>query len=334
MNPDKNYNPLYYSSSPVGLAEWLKGFSRHLKIKPAGNKIEYPENLATGFAKVHQLEPGFSYRIVDYNLNTDFLLNRQPSNKFSLIIYFYKYTNVDRLFISINNEIITNEDDSTFTAVIMTNSLTSQKLEVSKGTNVKGLTVQLSGKWLKEKIANTGNSNYKIFREYNVYKDFLNAKAQKLLNEIFAGNSDSFTPLLYTNTRVLRLLEGFLENIMREDSSDLSTTLTVKDFQSISKIERILFESYTSDFPKTEKLARIALMSETKLKNTFKKAYGISLFEYYQKNRMHKAKELLNIDKYSVSEVGMMIGYQNLSNFSSAFKKEFGHLPSESDKIG
>jgi len=334
MNSDKSYIPLNYSSSPSGLTEWLKGFSRHLKIKPEDNKIEYPENFASGFAKVHNIEPGLSYRIVDYDLNTDFILNRQPSNKFSLIIYFYKYTNVQRLFISINDEIITNEDENTFTAVIMTNSFTSQKLELSKGTHVKGLTVQLSEDWLKEKIENSGTSNYKIFREQIIFKDFLNAKAQKLLNEIFAGNSQSFTPLLYTNTRVLRLLEGFLENIMRVDSSELSKMPTIKDFQSISKIERILFESYTSDFPKIEKLARIALMSETKLKNAFKKAYGMGLFEYYQKNRMHKAKELLNVNKYSVSEVGVMIGYQNLSNFSSAFKKEFGHLPRESDKIG
>ncbi|KAA9041532.1 helix-turn-helix transcriptional regulator [Ginsengibacter hankyongi] len=334
MNFDKNYIPLNYSSSPSGLIEWLNGFSRHLKIKPDDNKIEYPENFASGFAKVHNIEPGLTYRIVDYDLNTDFILNRQPVSKFSLIIYFYKYTNVERLFISIDDEIITIEDESTFSAVIMTNSFTSQKVELSKGTKVKGLTLQLSADWLREKIQETDSSNYKLFRKQNVFKDLLNAKEQKLLNEIFAGGSQSFTPLLYTNTRVLRLLEGFLENMLRVNLSDFSKTLTIKDFQSVAKIERILLENYTSDFPKIENLARIALMSETKLKNAFKKAYGMGLFEYYQKNRMHKAKELLNMKKYSVSEVGVMIGYQNLSNFSSAFKKEFGHLPRECNKIG
>ena len=334
MNSDKSCTPLNYSSSPSGLTEWLNGFSRHLNIKPENNKIEYPENLASGFAKVHNVEPGLSYRIVDYDLNTDFILNRQPSNKFSLIIYFYNYTNVQRLFISINDEIITNEDENTFSAVIMTNSFTSQKLELSKGTKVKGLTVQLSEEWLNEKIQHTDVSNFKIFREQNILKDFLNAKAQKLLGEIFDGNCESFTPLLYTNNRVLRLLEIFLDNMLRVDVSEFSKTLTVKDFQSISKIERILFENYTSDFPKIENLARIALMSETKLKNTFKKAYGMGLYEYYQKNRMHKAKELLNVNKLSVTEVGVMIGYQNLSNFSTAFKKEFGYLPKNCDKIG
>jgi AraC-like DNA-binding protein len=78
----------------------------------------------------------------------------------------------------------------------------------------------------------------------------------------------------------------------------------------------------------------MALMSATKLKNIFKKAFGMSMYEYYQKNRMHKAKELLCSGKYSVSQVGVMIGYRNLSNFSNAFKKEFNYLPKDFNKIG
>jgi AraC-like DNA-binding protein len=42
----------------------------------------------------------------------------------------------------------------------------------------------------------------------------------------------------------------------------------------------------------------------------------------------------LDTGRYTVSEVGGMIGYQNLSNFSSAFKKEFRCLPKDFRKIG
>ena len=44
---------------------------------------------------------------------------------------------------------------------------------------------------------------------------------------------------------------------------------------------------------------------------------------------MHRVKDLLLSGKYKISELGNMLGYMNLSNFSSAFKKEFGFLPSE-----
>ena len=334
MNPDKNYTPLNYRSGPVDLDEWLNRFSRHLKVKPGNNEIKYPQNFASGFAKVYTIEQGLSYRIVDYDLNTDFIFNREPSDKFFLIIYFYQYTNVKRLFVSIDDDIIADTDESAFSAVVMTNSLTHQNLELSKGTNVKGLTIQLSEEWLKEKIQDPDTFLHKVSEERKVFRHFLNAKTKRLLNQIFSHNTESLTPLLYVNTRVLRLLEGFLKNMLGMNAVEFSTGLSSKDFQSVSKIERILVENYASDFPKIERLARMALMSETKLKNIFKQAFGMGLYEYYQKNRMHKAKEFLSMNKYSVSEVGSMVGYINLSNFSNAFKKEFGHLPKNCDKIG
>ncbi len=87
--------------------------------------------------------------------------------------------------------------------------------------------------------------------------------------------------------------------------------------------------SYDEAFPGIEKLSRISLMSESKLKKLFKQSFGMGLYEYFQKNRMHRAKEQIVSRKYSISEVGTKLGYQNLSNFSTAFRKEFNCLPSE-----
>ena len=96
----------------------------------------------------------------------------------------------------------------------------------------------------------------------------------------------------------------------------------------LQNIETILTQSYEA-FPGIEKLSRISLMSESKLKKLFKQAFGMGLYEYYQKNRMHHAREQILSGKYSISEVGIKLGYQNLSNFSSAFRKEFQCLPSQ-----
>jgi AraC-like DNA-binding protein len=95
------------------------------------------------------------------------------------------------------------------------------------------------------------------------------------------------------------------------------------------KVEHLLLNNYAVNFPSIETLAKAVFMSESKLKKLFKQSYGMAVYQYYQKNRMHKAKELLAVGKLSVSETGAALGYQNLSNFSAAFKKEFGCLPSE-----
>lgn len=327
-------NSVIHNSQQPDLIKWVREFSKHLKIHPDDNFIQYPESFASGFAKVCSIDPGLTYRIVDYTLNTDFIFTREPSDKFYLIIYLYQYRNSPKLRYTVNNQVIFSGVGNNFSTVLMTNSLVSQRLELVANTIVKGLTIQLTDEWLSEKIRQEKTANYSLFREKDVFKFFLTPKSQKLLNEIFSDNRDSATPELHLKTRVLRILEGFLENILQNGTAENAFPFPEKDFQSILKVENLLLENYASGFPKIENLSRIALMSETKLKTFFKKAFGMGLYEYYQKNRMHKAKELLETTKYSVSEVGSFLGYQNLSNFSHAFKKEFGQLPKDHNKIG
>ncbi len=55
----------------------------------------------------------------------------------------------------------------------------------------------------------------------------------------------------------------------------------------------------------------------------------MKLYEFYNRSRLEKAKDMLQTGKYSVKETGHTIGFSNLSNFARAFKKEFGFLPNE-----
>ena len=215
----------------------------------------------------------------------------------------------------------------------MTNSRLKQKLALRKGSEVKGLTIQLSELWLDEKVKASNPKNYELLKQNNFIQDVITAKYQKILSDIF-NHEDASMPALFVNSRVLRLLEGFLENILKKNLVEPMLSISSKDFESILKIEGLLLENYGDVFPKIEKLARIALMSESKLKKIYKQAFGMGLYEYYQKNRMHKAKELLNSGEYSVSQVGIMLGYHNLSNFSASFKKEFNQLPKDHEQLG
>jgi AraC-like DNA-binding protein len=76
-------------------------------------------------------------------------------------------------------------------------------------------------------------------------------------------------------------------------------------------------------------LARMAAMSPSKLKTSFRDVYGLPIYQYFQKHRMNKAKAMLLSQKYNVREVGIDVGFSNLSNFAKAFKKSFDQLPSD-----
>jgi transcriptional regulator GlxA family with amidase domain len=53
----------------------------------------------------------------------------------------------------------------------------------------------------------------------------------------------------------------------------------------------------------------------------------MSVFEFYQFHRLDYARHLIEGRKLTIREVGLKIGYNNLSKFSQAYKKQFGYLP-------
>jgi AraC-like DNA-binding protein len=95
------------------------------------------------------------------------------------------------------------------------------------------------------------------------------------------------------------------------------------------EVESILVKDFSKTPPTIVDLAAYTSMSVSKLKSAFKRVYGTGIYEYYQKSRMKKARTLLATEGYTIKEVGLKMGYTNLSNFSLAFKKEFGLLPSQ-----
>lgn len=76
-------------------------------------------------------------------------------------------------------------------------------------------------------------------------------------------------------------------------------------------------------------LSRKVAMNECYLKKGFKALVGKTIHEYQQELRISKAKELLQADGYSVSDVANSLGYSSISHFSTAFKKATGLKPCE-----
>lgn len=136
--------------------------------------------------------------------------------------------------------------------------------------------------------------------------------------------------LNYIQNRVLLLLEKYIVKLYeRKDLQRKKVRRSDDETLRLMKVEALLVKNFSVAPPTIDELSRISAMSPTKLKNDFKALYGQPIYEYYQKNRMLKAKSLLVLAKYNIKEVGIMVGYSNLSHFANTFKKEFGFLPSE-----
>ncbi len=78
---------------------------------------------------------------------------------------------------------------------------------------------------------------------------------------------------------------------------------------------------------KVHEIAFLCQMSLSTFKRNFIKEYKTSPGKWLQDKRLRKAKEMLKDGKIKPSDIYLDFGYNNLSNFSAAFKNKFGKSP-------
>lgn len=119
--------------------------------------------------------------------------------------------------------------------------------------------------------------------------------------------------MLYLIQKYGRKFELYLYSLIINESSAFKKTVE-------SKIHSNL---------KLEEIAFLCNMSLSTFKRHFIKEYKTSPGKWLQDKRLQKAKETLERGVLNPSDIYLDFGYNNLSNFSIAFKNRFGFNPSE-----
>jgi AraC-like DNA-binding protein len=78
--------------------------------------------------------------------------------------------------------------------------------------------------------------------------------------------------------------------------------------------------------------ARHCHASLSTLLRHFREKTGKTPYQYVKDRRLDEAARLLQQDRYAVSEVAALVGYEDFSAFSTAFKRKFGRPPSAMKK--
>jgi len=76
-------------------------------------------------------------------------------------------------------------------------------------------------------------------------------------------------------------------------------------------------------------LCKMLLMSRPVLYRKVKALTGQSIQNFTNAIRLNKAMELLQTNKYTISDVAYMTGFANPKYFSTSFKRYFGTSPSQ-----
>jgi AraC-like DNA-binding protein len=261
-------------------------------------------------------------------------MQSNPSDKEFYVLRFDEISISDTVMVKIDNDSI-REDKQNRASVMLTSSLYGFEFQASAGTAIRSINILITRKWLEQYL--DINSLDKVLQKYLLLKtDVYNfvpfdIEYRSLFNEVLDGG-DAIMKSSILENRIMMMVEKFLTQIYQKIAlvnENEKIKISPDEVKRLMEVESYLVKDFSTPPPPISFLSRVAAMSTTTLKNKFKKLYGNNLYEYFQKNRMHRAKFLLMTQKYSIKEIGSQLGYSNLSNFAAAFKKEFKSLPSQ-----
>jgi AraC-like DNA-binding protein len=125
-----------------------------------------------------------------------------------------------------------------------------------------------------------------------------------------------------------------LYHILRGQQGSFLRALALRDSGShrIAQIVRFLQENYNQSLD-ISSIARFAGMGNSTLHHVFEKIVGQSPIHYLKKIRLHQARLMIVSNGLSASEAAYKVGYNNPSQFSREFKRQFGLPPSRAAEI-
>jgi AraC-like DNA-binding protein len=145
-------------------------------------------------------------------------------------------------------------------------------------------------------------------------------------------NTDSFGPI-NLKIEVHKMITTFFKTTLEDRRITEYKSLYNVDYSNVAKAEKIILHNLTVPFVGVENIASDVNMSPTKLKSIFKSVFGSSMLQYHKEKNIQLAMQLIQKSDLPIKNIAVGTGYESASKFTAAFKKRFGILPSEVQRL-
>ncbi|MES2431915.1 MAG: AraC family transcriptional regulator [Bacteroidota bacterium] len=312
----------------------LKDFAVTLGIPY--NDTDYlilPETVGKGIIKVFSLFDELQVFLIDAVFNERILTTRKKSDDQYYILHFDDFKITETLKFTVEDEML-QKTNMHHSVARLTSNMFTNKEEIPPGVHVKAVKVLFNSKWLKKYLGLDSNEavlqKYLSLKTESIDIEKLDAAYHHLLNDLWEIEKENPLKNIYLQNRVSLLVERFFSRLFEKmNLLEGKFVINEEDVQRLVKAKQILVNDFSEQPPTITKLSKLVSMSATTLKRKFKDMFGDSIYAYYQKQRLQKAKELLATGKCNVKETAEAIGYHNPSNFIVAFKRHFKILPGD-----
>jgi AraC-like DNA-binding protein len=142
------------------------------------------------------------------------------------------------------------------------------------------------------------------------------------------SNIGGMKPVLLAQLLAVKFEEIMLYLVHKYDDRFLQYAFSLIADEKFAGFRKTV-ENYACSNLKLEEIAFLCNMSLSTFKRYFIQEYKVAPGKWLQQKRLLKARDLLRNGKQRPSEIYADFGYNSLSNFSTAFKNEFGDSPGQ-----
>ena len=308
---------------------FVKSFGEHFKIPVFNDSLKIPASLGKGYIKKVDLDPGIRFVLHHYTLKQDFHLKRNaPQEDYDLISIVFNSNEIPTSVTPDRQSAIQFLKNNGSSIQIASSALSTEthfpaNSEVYFG--VIGIKRKdLAGLLRIDKTSGPlatilyGDSTF-------FYHEKMHHEVQRILKQVAGINDQHKLNLLYHGIKIHELIY-FLFDKLLDRGVEKQSPINKSDIDKLYAIRTTILADLSLP-PQLKSLAKMAGMSETKMKQLFKQTFGDSIYNYFQNERMQEAGFLLKHAGYSVSEAGYQLGFSNLSHFARLFEKHYGITP-------
>lgn len=114
-----------------------------------------------------------------------------------------------------------------------------------------------------------------------------------------------------------------------EETAHTDMSTSAGDRELGQRIEEFVAEHMHNVDLSVDDIAEAMCMSRSTLFRSMKRIYGVNPNEYLRQRRLSYAADLLQQNKYTISDICLLVGFNSPSYFSSCFKKQYNVLPKD-----
>jgi AraC-like DNA-binding protein len=153
----------------------------------------------------------------------------------------------------------------------------------------------------------------------------LTADMRAVLGELQVPPATRSLEHLFYHTRVLQLIY-FLMELLNKRAFPPHRNYDPVQIARIFNARALLLRDLSAP-PTIASLAREVLLSESQLKQNFREVFGVSIYQYFQRMRLERARQLLAERGRTVKDVAYELGFINTGHFSRLFERAFHVKP-------